>query len=173
MTSAFTYRNGTLHAENVSLEKLASEVGTPFYVYSTAQLKANYKAFADALADLKPTIFYAVKGNSNQAVIRLLGDCGAGADIVSGGELERSMQAGVAPGKIVFSGVSKSRDEIVAALSAGIYQLNIESIPELQFISQIAVELRLTASVSIRVNPDVDPMTFKNVSTGKKETKFG
>lgn len=171
--SAFAYKGGILHAETVSLETLAAEIGTPFYVYSTAQLQANYKAFADAFTGQKAAICYAVKANSNQAVIRTLADCGAGADITSIGEMERALAAGIAPGKIVFSGVGKRRDEIMAALLAGIHQLNVESIPELRAISEVAAELARTAPVALRVNPDIDALTYDKTATGHKESKFG
>lgn len=173
MTSAFTYRAGTLCAESVSIEAIAADIGTPFYIYSTDQLKTNYKAFADAVVEFNATVFYAVKGNSNQAVIRTLAECGAGADITSIGELERALAAGTNPNKIVFSGVGKTKDEITAALFAGIHQLNVESIPELYLISHVASELKLTAPIAIRVNPDVDAYTHDHLTTGKTENKFG
>ncbi|MDX2028422.1 MAG: diaminopimelate decarboxylase [Alphaproteobacteria bacterium] len=171
--TAFSYRGGALSAESVSLEALAAEVGTPFYVYSTAQLQANYKNFADAFAGEKPLICYAVKANANQAVIQTLAACGAGADITSIGEMERALAAGVHPEKIVFSGVGKDRNEITAALIAGLHQLNVESIPELRLISQVAVELGRTAPVALRVNPDVAAGTWDKTATGHKESKFG
>lgn len=173
MTSAFTYRGGLLHAEDVSLETIAAEVGTPFYVYSTAQLKANYKAFADAFAGQNVMICYAVKANTNQAVIQTLASCGAGADVTSVGELERALAAGINARKIIYSGVGKRRDEIAAALTAGVHQLNVESIPELRLISQVAVELKRSAPVAIRINPDVAARTYKQTSTGELTTKFG
>ncbi|MGE3624147.1 MAG: diaminopimelate decarboxylase [Bdellovibrionales bacterium] len=169
----FAYRNGSLCAEDVPLEKIAAEIGTPFYCYSSARLQKNYREFADAFTGQRARIYYAVKANPNQAVIRTLADCGAGADITSVGELERALNAGIRPEKIVFSGVGKRRDEILAALLAGIYQLNVESIPELHRISEIAAELGREAPVTLRVNPDVDPHTLAKIATGEKETKFG
>ncbi|MDP9128691.1 MAG: diaminopimelate decarboxylase [Pseudomonadota bacterium] len=177
MTSAFVYRAGSLCAEEVPLEAIAADVGTPCYVYSHAQLKANYKAFATAFegafAGQSPMICYAVKANTNQAVIRTLADCGAGADVTSVGEMERALAAGISPGKIIYSGVGKRRDEIMAALLAGVHQLNVESIVELHLISQVAVGLKKTAPLAIRINPDVTARTYKQTSTGELTTKFG
>jgi len=173
MTSAFTYRNGLLHAENVSLEAIATEVGTPFYVYSTAQLKANYKAFADAFAGQNVLICYAVKANVNLAVIQTLASCGAGADVTSVGELERALAAGIRPEKIIYSGVGKRRDEIEKALLTGVHQFNVESLPELKLIDQVAAELKRKAPVAIRINPNVAARTYKQTSTGELTTKFG
>jgi diaminopimelate decarboxylase len=173
MTSAFAYRGGILHVENVSLETIAADVGTPFYVYSTAQLQANYRMFADSFADQNAMICYAVKANTNQAVIRTLADCGAGADVTSVGELERALAAGIHPEKIIYSGVGKRRDEITAALLARVHQVNVESIPELCVIAQVARELKCDAPVAIRVNPDVAARTYKQTSTGELSTKFG
>jgi diaminopimelate decarboxylase len=171
--SAFAYRAGLLHAENVALAVLAENVGTPFYVYSTAQLKTNYKAFADAFTGLNPLVCYAVKANTNQAIIRILAECGAGADVTSAGELERALAAGIRPEKIIYSGVGKRCDEIMAALLAGVHQLNVESIPELRLIAEVAAGLEKTAPVAIRVNPDVAARTYKQTSTGELSTKFG
>jgi diaminopimelate decarboxylase len=148
-------------------------VGTPFYCYSTQQLRQNYNDFAAPFAGMKSTIHYANKANANQAVIRTLADCGAGADITSAGELERALRAGVPSEKIVYSGVGKTRDEITAALSARVHQINVESIPELDMISQMATALKQTAPVTLRINPDVDARTHKHLATGHKETKFG
>jgi len=173
MTETFSYRAGVLCAEDIPLERIAAEVGTPFYCYSTAQLKKNYRDFADAFADQKAMICYAVKANANQAVIRTFAECGAGADITSVGEMERALAAGIAPEKIVFSGVGKKRDEIAAALAKGIYQIDVESIPELHLISKVAGELKKPAPIALRVNPDVDPHTLAKIATGEKETKFG
>jgi diaminopimelate decarboxylase len=173
MTSAFAYQNGILHVENVALEKIAAEVGTPFYVYSTAQLKKNFAEFATPFAKYNSNIYYAVKANPNWAVIRTLKDCGAGADITSIGELERALNAGVRPDKIAFSGVAKRKDEIIAALLAGIHQFNVESIPELHLINQTAGELARKAPITLRVNPDVSARTYKKTSTGELGTKFG
>jgi diaminopimelate decarboxylase len=173
MTSAFAYRSGVLCAEDLPLETIALAVGTPCYVYSTAQLRHNYEAFASAFKDMKVMLYYANKANANQAVIRLLAECGAGADITSVGELERALHAGVAADKIIYSGVGKRQDEIAAALRAGVHQLNVESIAELRQISQVAVELGKLAPVALRVNPNVDARTYEKTSTGEMGTKFG
>lgn len=171
--SAFSYKKGALCAEDVPLERIAEEAGTPFYCYSTAQLEANYREFADAFKDLKPAIYYAVKANANKAVVRTLADCGAGADITSSGELERALAAGIKPAHIVYSGVGKKREEIAAALLAGLHQINAESIPELSLISEVAKETGRTAPLALRVNPDVDARSSKKISTGELGTKFG
>jgi diaminopimelate decarboxylase len=173
MSSAFTYRSGRLWAENVALEKIATEVGTPCYVYSTEQLKINYRSFVDAFKQSKISIHYANKANANLAVIRTLVACGAGADITSIGELERALAADVPPERILYSGVGKRREEIVAALLAGIYQINVESIPELHLISQVATDLGRPAAVTLRVNPNVAARTHRKTSTGETGTKFG
>ncbi|MBS7543688.1 diaminopimelate decarboxylase [Ancylobacter oerskovii] len=169
----FTYRDGVLHAEDVSLADIAREVGTPAYVYSTATLERHYNVFAQAFADTKATVCYALKANSNQAVIATLARLGAGADIVSGGELKRALAAGIATHKIVFSGVGKTREEMAAALDADIMCFNVESEPELLTLSEVAVSHGVAAPVSIRVNPDVDAKTHAKISTGKSENKFG
>ncbi|KAF0120370.1 MAG: diaminopimelate decarboxylase [Methylocystaceae bacterium] len=152
---------------------LADEVGTPFYCYSAATIRCHYRVFSQAFAGLDALVCYAVKANSNQAVLRLLAREGAGMDVVSGGELARALAAGVAPEKITFSGVGKTREEIVAALDAGIFCFNVESEPELEALSQAAVALGRAARVSLRVNPDVDARTHKKISTGLAENKFG
>lgn len=169
----FIYINGALHAEAVALADIANAVGTPFYCYSAAQLRKNYREFAAPFAGLNFTVHYANKANANLAVIRVLAECGAGADVTSGGELERALQAGISPDKIVYSGVGKRREEIAAALSAKIRQLNAESIPELRAINQIAGSLNVTAAVMLRVNPDVNAGVHKHLDTGHKATKFG
>lgn len=169
----FTYRNGALHAEDVPLERIAAEVGTPVYVYSSATLTHHYRAFADAFAGQHATVCFAVKANSNQAVLRLLARLGAGADVLSEGELRRALAAGIPADKIVFSGVGKTRDEIALALSEGVGQLNVESEPELALISATATSLGVTAPIAIRVNPDVDAQTHEKITTGRKENKFG
>ena len=169
----FNYKNGTLHAEDVALDTIADEIGTPFYVYSTATLSRHFNVFADALRGMNAMVCYAVKANSNQAVIRTLAALGAGADVVSGGELARALKAGIKTHKIVFSGVGKSAVEIEAALNAGIKQLNVESEPELERISAIATRLGVVAPVALRVNPDVDAGTHEKITTGKLENKFG
>ena len=169
----FAYRDGVLFAEGVDLPALAERVGTPFYCYSSATLERHYKVFADAFADVPSLVCYALKANSNQAVIATLARLGAGADIVSGGELKRALAAGVPAGKIVFSGVGKTKEEIAAGLAAGIYCFNVESEAELQALAAIASEMKRTAPVSVRINPDVDAKTHAKISTGKAENKFG
>lgn len=169
----FHYTNGRLHAENVALENIAAEVGTPVYVYSTATLERHYRTFADAFEGLDATICYAVKANTNIAVIRTLADLGAGADVVSGGELRAALSAGVPAGRIVFSGVGKTRDEMAAALTAGVMQINVESEPELEALSDVARSLGVRAPVAIRINPDVDAHTHAKITTGRSENKFG
>src|SRR6202161_333042 len=169
----FDYRNGVLHAEAVSLVELADAVGTPFYCYSTATLERHYQVFTDAFADEKALICYAMKANSNQAVLRTLAKLGAGADVVSGGELRSALAAGMPPERIVFSGVGKTEAEIRAALAADILCLNVESEPELELLSALASEQGKTARISVRVNPDVDSGSHAKISTGKSENKFG
>ena len=169
----FTYRNGDLHAEAVSLAAIAREVGTPFYCYSTATLERHYRVFADAFADVPSLVCYAVKANSNQAVIATLARLGAGADVVSGGELKRALAAGVPPKKIMFSGIGKTAAELSLALDHGILCVNVESEPELALLSSIAASRGQTMDVSVRVNPDVDARTHAKISTGRSENKFG
>ena len=169
----FHPRNGVLHAEDVDLERIAAEVGTPFYCYSSATLARHYRVFASALAGLDTLICFAVKANSNQAVLTLLAREGAGMDVVSEGELRRARAAGVPGEKITFSGVGKSEREIALALDESIFCFNVESEPELAMISRIAVERGRTASIGLRVNPDVDALTHAKIATGKAETKFG
>jgi diaminopimelate decarboxylase len=169
----FDYRNGVLHAEAVDLVALAGAVGTPFYCYSTATLERHYRVFADAFADVKSLVCYSLKANSNQSVLRTLAKLGAGADVVSGGELKRARAAGIPPDKIVFSGVGKTEAELRQALGEGVLCINVESEPELELLSRLAVEMGHTAQVSIRVNPDVDSGTHAKISTGKSENKFG
>src|ERR1700751_5895222 len=169
----FDYRNGVLHAEAVNLIELADAVGTPFYCYSTATLERHYRVFSDAFAGEKALICYAMKANSNQSVLRTLAKLGAGADVVSGGELKRALAAGFPRDKILFSGVGKTTDELRAALSADILCINVESEPELELLSRLAVEMDKTARISLRVNPDVDAGTHAKISTGKSENKFG
>ncbi len=169
----FEYRDGILHGEEVDIRAIAAEVGTPFYCYSTATLERHYRVFAESFADIDATVCYAMKANSNQAVLKTLARLGAGADVVSGGELKRALQAGIPPEKIMFSGVGKTAAEIDAGLEAGIFCFNIESEPELRAISARAVALGRTAHVSFRINPDVDARTHAKISTGKKSDKFG
>jgi diaminopimelate decarboxylase len=169
----FDYRSGVLHAEAVNLAELADRVGTPFYCYSTATLERHYRVFAEAFAGENVLICYAMKANSNQSVLRTLAKCGAGADVVSGGELKRALAAGIPSRKIVFSGVGKTEAELRAALAADIHCINVESEPELELLSRLAAETGLTARISVRVNPDVDAGTHAKISTGKSENKFG
>jgi diaminopimelate decarboxylase len=169
----FDYRDGVLHAEAVNLIELAASVGTPFYCYSTATLERHYRVFTEAFSDQKSLVCYAMKANSNQSVLRTLAKLGAGADVVSGGELKRALAAGIPASKILFSGVGKTEDELRAALAADILCINIESEPELELLSRLAVEMGKTANISVRVNPDVDAGTHAKISTGKSENKFG
>ncbi len=173
MPDFFPYRDGELHAEAVPVGRVAEAVGTPFYLYSAASLSARYRAFAEAFAPAPALICYAVKANSNLAVLRLFARLGAGADVVSEGELRRALAAGIPPRRIIFSGVGKTRAELDAALAAGIHQINVESIPELHRLSEIAAARGATARIAIRVNPDVDALTHAKIATGKKENKFG
>jgi diaminopimelate decarboxylase len=169
----FAYRDGVLHAEAVNLETLAKQVGTPFYCYSTATLTRHYKVFAGAFADVDALVCYAMKANSNQAVIRTLAKLGAGADVVSGGELKRARAAGVPADKIMFSGIGKTAAELALAIDEGILCVNVESEPELELLSSIAEAKGRTAHISVRVNPDVDAKTHHKIATGKSENKFG
>lgn len=169
----FGYRNGWLYAEDVPLMEIAADVDTPFYCYSTATMERHYRVFRDAFGIGDALICFAVKANSNIAVLRTLGDCGAGADVVSGGELARARAAGIPGERIVYSGVGKMRAEMQAALEAGIYQFNVESEPELMRLSEVAASIGVRAPVALRINPDVDAGTHKNISTGKAENKFG
>ncbi|MGV2066268.1 MULTISPECIES: diaminopimelate decarboxylase [Agrobacterium] len=169
----FGYIDGVLHAENVPVPEIAKAVGTPFYVYSTATLERHYKVFSGAFADVDAMVCYAMKANSNQAVLKTLAKLGAGIDVVSGGELRRALAAGVPASRIMFSGVGKTVAEMDYALEAGIYCFNIESEPELEVLNLRAVKVGKRAHVSFRINPDVDARTHAKISTGKKENKFG
>ncbi len=169
----FEYRDGVLHAEGVSLTRLAAEVGTPFYCYSTATLERHYRVLTEAFAGQDALICYAVKANSNQAVLTTLARLGAGMDVVSEGELRRALAAGAPPSKIIFAGVGKTREEMAYALEHGILGFNVESEPELRALSEVATSLGKTAHVALRVNPDVDAKTHAKISTGKAENKFG
>lgn len=169
----FSYKGGVLHAEDVSLARLAAEVGTPFYCYSTATLERHYRVLDQAFAGQDAVICFAVKANSNQAVLATLAKLGAGMDVVSEGELRRARAAGVPADKIIFAGVGKSREEMAYALREGIFSFNVESEPELGALSEVAAGLGVTARVAIRVNPDVDAKTHAKISTGKSENKFG
>ena len=169
----FLYRNGKLHAEDVSLAEIAATVGTPFYCYSTATLTRHYHLFTEALSPLPHLVCFAIKSLSNIAVLKTLGDLGAGMDVVSAGEYLRAKAAGVPGDRIVFSGVGKTRDEMRLALTGGIRQFNVESEPELYALSEVAHSLDLVAPITIRVNPDVDARTHEKIATGKKDNKFG
>ena len=169
----FGYRGGHLFVEKVSIASIAESVGTPFFCYSSSSLEHQYLELKHALNPMGVRICYAVKANSNQAVIKTFANLGSGADIVSKGELIRALDAGITPDKIVFSGVGKTRDEIRHALEVGVGQFNIESPSELELISNIAQELKKTATVALRVNPDVDAQTHDKISTGRKADKFG
>jgi diaminopimelate decarboxylase len=169
----FGYRDGALYAEDVALSEIAAAVGTPFYCYSTATLRRHYRVFADAFEGLDAQVCYAMKANSNLAVVRTLAELGAGADVVSEGELRQALAAGVAPEKIVFSGVGKTRGELAFALRAGIAQINVESEPELAALTELAAEAGLRAPVALRVNPDVDAETHEKIATGRAGDKFG
>ncbi len=169
----FAYRNGVLHAEGVDLDALAAKVGTPFYCYSTATLTRHYNVFAGAFADVDVLVCYAMKANSNQAVIKTLAKLGAGADVVSGGELKRARAAGIPADKIMFSGLGKTAEELALAVDEGILCINVESEPELHLLSSIAASKGRRAHVSVRVNPDIDAKTHHKIATGKAENKFG
>src|SRR3954471_21752418 len=167
----FSYRNGVLHAEDVPLDELARAAGTPLYVYSSATLSRHYKVFAEALPQ-DVLIAYSVKANGNLAVLRTLSRLGAGADVVSGGELKKALAAGIPANRIVFSGVGKSREELELGLHAGIHQFNIESEPELECLGAAAARAGAEAPITIRVNPDIDARTHAKIATGMAETKF-
>ena len=169
----FAYRDGVLHAEDVDLVALAEAVGTPFYCYSTATIARHYRVFAAAFADVDALVCYSVKANSNQAVIATLAGLGAGADVVSEGELLRARAVGIPAGKIVFSGVGKTPRELALAVEHGIFCVNVESEAEIDQLAAIAVSKGHTADISIRVNPDIDAKTHAKIATGKAENKFG
>ncbi len=169
----FLYRDGALFAEDVAISEIAAAVGTPFYVYSTATLLRHFKAFDDALEGMDHLVCYAMKANSNQAVLRTLAQAGAGMDVVSVGEYMRAKAAGVPGDKIVFSGVGKTAGEIKVALEGGIRQFNVESEPEMEVLDAVARSLGKVAPITIRVNPDVDAKTHAKIATGKSENKFG
>ncbi|MGA1802056.1 diaminopimelate decarboxylase [Rhizobium sp. HT1-10] len=169
----FQYRDGVLYAEDVPVSEIAKTVGTPFYCYSTATLERHYRVFSEAFQGVDAMVCYAMKANSNQAVLKTLGRLGAGVDVVSLGELTRALAAGIPAERIMFSGVGKTAHEMDAALEAGIYCFNVESEPELEVLNQRAVRAGKKAPVSFRINPDVDARTHAKISTGKKENKFG
>lgn len=171
--SDFQYQNGELHAENVALSAVAAQYGTPSYVYSRRAIEQAFRAWDDALSGIPHLVCYAVKANSNLAVLNVLARLGAGFDIVSGGELERVLAAGGDPARVVFSGLGKTEEEMRRALQVGIKCFNVESAAELERLQQVAATLGVKAPVSLRVNPDVDAMTHPYISTGLKENKFG
>ena len=172
-TTYYPYRHGVLCCESVPLTKLADAVGTPAYVYSKAALLDSYAAYDHAFKDVPHLVCYSIKANSNLGVVSTLAKAGAGADIVSGGELHRALRAGVPPKKIIFSGLGKTRDEMRDALKADILMLNVESVSELRALDEVAREMGVRAPVALRVNPDVDPQTHPYISTGLKTSKFG
>ena len=169
----FLYKNGVLHAEDVDLRAIAEQVGTPFYVYSSATFLRHVQVFNDALGDLPHMIFYAMKANSNQAILRILANAGCGMDVVSGGEYRRAIAAGVPGERIVFSGVGKTEAEMRLVLAGGIRQFNVESEPELVLLDQVAQSMGCVVPITVRVNPDVDAKTHAKIATGKSENKFG
>ncbi len=169
----FIYRDGALYAEEVPVQEVAASVGTPFYLYSTATLTRHYRLFDDGLGSLDHLICYAVKANSNQAVLKILTNLGAGMDVVSGGEYARARAAGAPSDRIVFSGVGKTRAEMEQVLAGGIRQINLESEPEMELLSQVAASMGLTVPVAFRINPDVDAGTHDKITTGRAEDKFG
>lgn len=169
----FDFRDGVLYAEDVAIPEIARTVGTPFYCYSTATLERHYKVFARAFDGVDALVCYAMKANSNQAVLKTLGQLGAGVDVVSEGELRRALAAGIPANRIMFSGVGKTPSEMDLALEVGIYCFNVESEPELEVLNQRAIKAGKKAHVSFRINPDVDAKTHAKISTGKKENKFG
>ncbi len=172
-TTAFAYRNGVLCAGQVPLDRIAQAVGTPTYVYNGDAMVARYRRLATACAALPLSICYATKANGNQAVIATLARAGAGADVVSAGEIVRALAAGVSPDRIVFSGVGKTADEMAQAIDAGIAQFNVESVPELDVLNAVASAKGATVTAALRVNPDVDAKTHAKITTGKAENKFG
>jgi hypothetical protein len=169
----FAYRDGFLHAEDVDLRTVADQGGTPFYCYSTATIERHFRVLTEAFAGQDHLVCFAVKANSNQAVLATLARLGAGMDVVSEGELRRALAAGVPANRIIFAGVGKTREEMAYALKQGILGFNVESAPELQQLSEVASGLGVTAAIAIRVNPDVDAKTHAKISTGKSENKFG
>ena len=173
MMDHFLYRDSALHAEDVPVAQIAAAVGTPFYLYSSATLLRHFKLLDDALEGMDHLICYAMKAASNQAILKLLGDAGAGMDVVSGGEYARARAAGIASERIVFSGVGKTRAEMEIVIKGGVRQFNVESEPEMRLLSQVASEMGKIVPITIRINPDVDAKTHVKISTGKKEDKFG
>jgi diaminopimelate decarboxylase len=170
---AFDYKNGTLHAEGVSLTELADQIGTPFYCYSEGAISRQYNAYIAAFADQDVQVCYAMKANDNLAVLRTFAELGAGADVVSRGELVRAQTAGIPPAKIIFSGVGKTIDELAQAVDAGIMQINVESFPEMEALSAVAEARGTEVEIAIRINPNVDAKTHEKIATGRKQDKFG
>ena len=169
----FSYKDGELFAEDVPISRIAETVGTPFYCYSTATLERHFRVFTEAFGETEATVCFAVKANGNIAVLRTLARLGAGADVVSGGELKRALAAGIPAEKIVFSGVGKTEEELTLAVERDIFQINVESEPELEELSRVAQAQGKTQQIAIRINPDVDAKTHAKISTGKSENKFG
>src|SRR5574339_485641 len=169
----FEYRNGELHCEQVPVSQIAKEVGTPCYIYSHATLVRHFRAYDSAFKNIPHIVAFAMKANSNLAILRLMAKEGSGVDIVSGGELYRAMRAGVPPSKIVFAGVGKSAEEIRDALKAGILMFNIESSAEMHAINDVAASIGKRAPVALRINPDIDPKTHPYISSGLRSSKFG
>ncbi len=169
----FSYRNGILHAEDVPLDAVARDIGTPFYCYSAQTIERHYKVFSEAFSSCDTLVCYSVKANSNISVIRTLAKLGSGADVVSEGEIHRALAAGIPPEKIVFSGVGKTRAEMALALGLGIFGFNVESEPELRALSEVASARGAEARIALRINPDVDAKTHAKIATGKSEHKFG
>ncbi|MEL6409599.1 MAG: diaminopimelate decarboxylase [Pseudomonadota bacterium] len=169
----FLYKDGELYVEDVPVAEIAAEVGTPFYCYSTATLSRHFRLFDDSLGGMPHLVCYAMKAASNQAIIKTLAGLGAGMDVVSGGEYLRARAAGVPGEKIVFSGVGKTREEMKIALEGGVRQINVESEPEMDALSEVATSLSVTVPITVRVNPDVDAKTHAKIATGKSENKFG
>lgn len=169
----FAYKDGVLHAEDVDLDRLADAVGTPFYCYSEATIRRHARVFRGAFAQTDPLIAYSVKANGNLSILRILASEGLGADVVSGGELRRARTAGIPGDKIVFSGVGKTRDEMALAIEERIYQFNVESLPELDALNEVALSKDAVAPIAFRINPDVKAGGHAKISTGKAEDKFG
>jgi len=169
----FQYKNGIYHAEDVAIDRLAAEIGTPFYCYSTATLTRHYKVFSGHFSDMDAKICYAVKANSNLGVLKTLAKLGSGADVVSEGEIRLALAAGIKPSDMVFSGVGKTASEMAYALDHNIFQFNVESEPELERLNEVALSKDMKARIAVRVNPDIDPRTHAKISTGQKESKFG
>jgi len=169
----YSYKNEQLHIEDLSLKKIADEIKTPFYCYSQSAIQQAYHSYSDNLQQLNSMICYAVKANTNQAVIKTLADLGAGADVVSEGELRRALQAGIPANETVYSGVAKTQNEILFALKHNIYLFNVKSENELELLNNLAIEHNKKAAIAFRINPDIDANTHEKISTGKSENKFG